>query len=90
MELKAIIYKIGQTQVITDNFRKREVILKTDIDTEYPQYITAQLVNNKVGIIDNFTIGREVTISFNLRGRLTTGPTGEEKAYTNIEIWKIN
>jgi hypothetical protein len=88
MELKGIIHKIGDIETISDKFRKREIILK--LEGEYPQHITCQLTNQKVDLFNGYVPGQEVNVSYNLRGKLYTNTQGEEKAITNIEIWKIN
>jgi hypothetical protein len=39
MEITGKIYKINETQVVSDRFSKREFILTTEHNTPYPQSV---------------------------------------------------
>lgn len=82
------VYKIGQTNQVSDKFSKREIAIKTD-DT-YPQTISFQFSNDKCPLLDNVRIGEKVSINYNLRGRTWTGNDGIEKIFNTIEGWAIS
>lgn len=84
METQGIIKHIGETQVISDKFRKREFVLTTEGNTPYPQHIPIQLTQDKVELINNYNVGDEVKVSINLRGR-----EYNQKYFVNIEAWRI-
>lgn len=88
MEITGTIYKINETQVVSDRFKKREVIIMTEAATPYPQYLPCQVSQEKVNLLDNFKKGDEVKAQINLKGRLWNGGEGE-KAFSTIEIWRI-
>lgn len=87
MELIGQIYKINETQNVTDTFSKREFIIKTD--TQYPQYILLQVVKDKCAVLDGYKIGDNIKASINIDGRLWTNPSGEEKCFNTLNCWRI-
>ena len=81
------VYSIGQTQQISDKFSKREIAITTA--ETYPQTILFQFSNDKCSLLDNVRIGDNVTISYNLRGRIWRGNDGVEKIFNTIDGWNI-
>lgn len=89
MELTGTIKVINETQTFGERgFRKRELVLTTK--EEYPQDILIEFVQDKVDVLDNFSIGEEVTISINIRGREWIDPEGVAKYFNSIQGWKIS
>mgnify|MGYP003656125074 CR=1 FL=1 len=86
--ITGIVYKIGQTNQVSDKFSKREIAIKTD-DT-YPQTILIQFSNDKCALLDNVSIGNNVSINYNLRGRTWVGNDGIEKVFNTIDGWSIS
>ena len=89
MKISGIIKQINKTQVLSDKFSKRELILKTDWETKYPQYLVIQFTQSKVTLLDNFQVGEVVTINVNLKGREYAGADGV-KYFNTIEGWAIS
>lgn len=86
LEVEGSIVHIGQTELITDNFQKRVVVVETE--GEYPQQILIEFVQDKCDILDKYAEGEEVTVSCNLRGR--KWEKGERSGWINtIQGWKI-
>lgn len=77
------------TQVVSDKFSKRELVLTTDAQSQYPQYISLQLTQDKCALLDAYNIGDELKVSFNLRGREWTAPDGVTKYFNSLEAWRI-
>lgn len=75
-------------QQVSEKFKKREFVL-TENSSQYPQHINFQLVQDKCGLIDNFNVGDQIRVFFNLRGREWTSPQGEVKYFNTIDAWKI-
>jgi hypothetical protein len=75
-------------EVVSDKFKKREFVL-TDNSSQYPQHISFQLTQAKCDLIDNYQIGTEIKVHFNLRGREWASPSGEIKYFNTLEAWKI-
>ena len=88
LQVKGKLKLKGEEQVINERFRKREFVL-TDNSSQYPQYISFQLTQDKCSLIDSVNPGDEITVSFNLRGREWKSPQGEIKYFNSLEAWKI-
>jgi hypothetical protein len=78
---------INETVQVTDKFSKREVVI-TD-NSMYPQDIMFQATQDKCSMLDSYNVGDNVEVSFNLRGREWTSPTGEVKYFNTLEAWRI-
>lgn len=90
MELNGTIKLIRDTQSFgANNFRKRELVLVTNQE-KYPQEILVEFTQDRCDVLDNYTEGQEVTIAYNIKGRMWLSPQGEEKYFVSIEGWKIN
>lgn len=83
------ILKIGQVKQVSDKFRTRELIIKTDTESQYPQTVAFQLTQDRVDKIDGYQAGDMVTVNFNLRGREWTSPQGEVKYFNTLEVWRV-
>lgn len=89
MEIKAKIYKIGETVQVSEKFKKRELMVITDLDSQYPQHLKVQLSQDKCALADTLRPEQIVTLSINLRGKLYTDKNGQENCITNVEVWKV-
>lgn len=84
-EIRAIM----ETQQVTDSFRKREFALEIE-DGRYSQTVKFQLVQDKTELLDEFDVGAQVRVHFNLRGReYTRKSDGATDYWTNLECWRI-
>lgn len=90
MEITGKIHRIGQVEQISATFRKREVVIEHSDNPMYPQFNSFQLTQDKVGILDGYNVGDQINFGFNLRGRAWTSPSGEEKYFNTLEIWRIS
>lgn len=89
MDIAGTIKVKGEEQKITDKFRKREFVI-TDNSSQYAQHITFELTQDRVTLIDQYNVGDEIKVHFNLRGREWTNPHGEVKYFNSLEAWKID
>ena len=87
-KLTGTIKVINDTVQISEKFSKREFVV-TDNDAMYPQDISLQLIQDKVSILDNYSLGDFVEVSFNLNGREWTSPKGEVKYFNTLNAWRI-
>ena len=87
-KLTGTIKVANKTVQVTDKFSKREFVV-TDEDGMYPQDIMFQLAQDSCPKLDGFTVGDKIEVSFNLRGREWTSPTGEVKYFNTLDCWKI-
>lgn len=75
-------------QQVSEKFRKREFVL-TDNSSQYPQHISFQLTQDKCSLLDNYNLGDEMKVYFNLRGREWTDKQGVTKYFNSLEAWKL-
>lgn len=91
MELNNVtIHEIGETQVLSDKFQKRDLIIKYAENEKYPEFIKFEMVQDKCDIADRFDVGDNVNVSFNLRGRPHTDKNGKTNYFNSLVIWKMN
>lgn len=86
--IKGTVYKVGQTNQVSDKFSKREIAIQT-LGEMYPQTLLIQFSNDKCALLDNIRLGDVVSINYNLRGRTWTGNDGIEKIFNTIDGWSI-
>lgn len=89
MEVTGILKVKYDTQQVSDKFKKRDFVLTIEATSPYPQHVTMQLTQDKVSLIDNFNVGEEMKVSFNLRGREWNSPQGETKYFNTIDAWRV-
>lgn len=82
-QLEGKLHRVFDTEQKTESFQAREFVIET-IDTQYPQVIKFQLTQDKCALIDNYSVGDQLTVHFDLRGR-----EWNEKFFTNLNAWKI-
>jgi translation initiation factor IF-3 len=78
----------GNEQQVSEKFKKRDLVI-TDNSSQYPQHLSFQLTQDKCSIIENFKVGDEIKVFFNLRGREWTSPQNEIKYFNSLEAWKV-
>jgi hypothetical protein len=88
MEIQGKIKLIGETQEFgSKGFRKRDLVVTTS--EQYPQHILVEFIQDKSELLDAYSIGQDVKVSLNLRGREWTSPQGEVKYFNTIQGWRI-
>ena len=88
MDITGILKVKNDAEQVSDKFRKREFVL-TDNSSQYPQHISFQLTQDKCGLIDAISVGSEIKVHFNLRGREWTSPKNEGKHFNTLDAWRI-
>lgn len=89
MEVTGQLKAKFDTQTVSDKFKKRDFVLATDLSTPYPQFISFQVTQDKCSVLDNYNVGDEVKVSFNLRGREYNNPTKGMQYFNTLECWRI-
>lgn len=74
---------INDTQSFPSGFSKREFVVTTSHD-KYPQDLKFEVVKDKCQMLDSFTVGQDVQVSFDIRGNEYNG-----KYFVNLSCWKI-
>ena|ERR1035437_1145382 len=88
MDITGILKVKNEAQQVSEKFKKREFVI-TDNSSQYPQHISFQLTPDKCSLLDNYKVGAEIRVHFNLRGREWTSPQGEIKYFNSLEAWRI-
>jgi hypothetical protein len=93
-EAQGIIHSIGETMEFGNNgFTKREFVIQLtgpDENSQYPNYIALELIKDKCVLMDNYKIGAEIQVSFNISGRLWASAGKPEKCFTSLQAWKVS
>jgi len=88
MQVTGKIKLINAEQTFGSNgFRKRDMVVTTE--EQYPQMILVEFVQDKCDLLNNFSVGQDVTVSINLRGREWIDPQGVAKYFNSIQGWRI-
>lgn len=88
MQITGRIKMIGQTQEVSQSFRKRELVVTTD--EQYAQHILIEFHQDKCDVLNSYQVGQQVTVDLNLRGKEWVNPQGETKYFNTIQGWRIN
>jgi hypothetical protein len=83
LKLSGKIKLINDTQTFDSGFSKREFVITTD--EQYPQDVKFEVIKDKTSLLDNFSVGDNVDVSFNVRGNEYQG-----RYFVNLQAWRIN
>lgn len=89
MEITGKVHEVGETQNVTDTFKKRDLVVEYAENVQYPEFIKFEAMQDKCNLLDGLSIGDAVMVNFNLRGRPWTDKTGETTYFNTLSIWKI-
>ena len=88
MKVKGEIHEIFETQTLKNDFRKREVVIKTK--EQYPQYLKIEFIKENTDLLNNFEKGDIVEIDINLKGGKWKDPKDQKEKYFNsLQGWRI-
>ena len=87
MELVGKIKLVNAEQTVSASFKKRELVITTD--EKYPQHILIEFAQDKCDLLNGLTIGEDIKVSINIRGREWVNPQGEAKYFNQISGWKV-
>ena len=78
------------TQNVSDKFKKREFVIeyRDNPNMSFSEMLKFQLTQDRCNLIDAYTIGQEIKVFFNLRGRRWE-KDGAVSYFTNLEGWKV-
>lgn len=89
MDIKGKLVEIFDTTRVSDKFQKREFAVEYAENPSYPEYIKFELIQDKCSLLDQFHVGQEVQVHFNLKGRKWTDPQGAVKYFNSLQAWKV-
>ncbi len=82
-EVEGRLHRLFATEQKSSSFQTREFVLEIP-DGNYPQLIKFQAVQDRCAMLDRFSEGEQIKVSFDLRGREWNG-----KYLTNLNAWRI-
>lgn len=89
MNIKGKILEISDTQQVTNTFKKREFVVEYADNPQYPEFIKFELIQDKCDLLNNFNVGDDLDVHFNLKGRKWTDPKGEVKYFNSLQAWRL-
>jgi hypothetical protein len=89
MNISGKITVIFDTAQINDSFKKREFVVEFSDNSQFTELIKFELFQDKCDLINDFKVGDEVNVEFNLKGRKWTDPKGVDKYFTTLQAWKL-
>ena len=89
MNITGKLIVIFDTIQVSESFRKRPFVVET-VDGEYSELLQFEFIQDKCDFLDSYSIGQQVTVDFNLKGRKWTNPQGEVKYFNTLQAWRIN
>jgi hypothetical protein len=89
MNITGTLLEIYDAQQVSEKFKKREFVIQDNENPQYPQYIKFELAQEKCSLLDTFSNGDMVDVSFNLRGRSYVNPQGVKSYFNSLQAWKL-
>jgi hypothetical protein len=89
MEIQGKLLEISDTVQVKETFRKRDFVVEYADNPQYPEYVKFECIQDKCDMLDNYSVGQEVTVSFNLKGRKWVDPQGETKYFNSLQAWRM-
>lgn len=89
MEIRGKVHEIGEVQQVTETFKKRDLIVSYAENPQFVEYIRFEATQDRVSIFDNLTIGEDIEVSFNLRGRPWTNKEGVTTYFNSLVAWRV-
>jgi len=84
LEIEGKLHKVFPIENKSDNFQAREFVVEVE-NGQYPQFAKFQLVQDRCGLIEDYSEGENVKVHFDLRGREWQG-----KYFTTLTAWRID
>ena len=82
------LIEIFDEHQLSASFKKREFVIEIP-DGNYPQQVKFQLVQDKCSLIENYSIGDEIEVQFNLQGKAFT-KNGVTSFFNSLGAWKLS
>lgn len=91
LSVVGLVHGVGETQQITDTFKKRDLILKiVDENPQFEEFVKFEATNDRTTLFDKVSEGDSVEISFNLRGRPWTNKDGVTSYFNSLVAWRVS
>jgi len=86
--IKGTIKMIGETNQVSDKFKKRELWIETD--GQYPQTVALEAQQAFCDELDKLGEGETITATFEVRGRVWNDPkTQQDRVFNTLKVYKV-
>ena len=91
MELIGKLEEVRDAIQRTATFTVREFVLEVENprNAQWNDHILFQVSNNNVGLLDIFSVGQMVKVTFDIQGRRWTGQDGTQRVFNTLSAWRI-
>lgn len=91
MELIGKLEEVRQAIQRTATFIVREFVLEVENqrNAQWNDHILFQVSNNNVGLLDSFSVGQMIKVTFDIQGRRWTGQDGTQRVFNTLSAWRI-
>ena len=88
MKVQGKVIKINDEQIISEKFKKREFVVKTE--GNYPEFLKLQVTQERCDLAEKLSINDNVVAYINLKGKEYTNKNGDVDYFVSIDCWKID
>ena len=90
MDIEGTIMVVGDVNVISEKFSKRELVIETSEVVDYTETICIEFQQKKMSLLNDFNVGDYVKVDFNLKGRSWQKDENSAVRYFNtLQGWRI-
>ena len=91
MELIGKLEEVRAAVQRTATFTVREFVLEVENqrNAQWNDHILFQVSNNNVGLLDTFSVGQMIKVTFDIQGRRWTGQDGTQRVFNTLSAWRI-
>jgi hypothetical protein len=87
LKVKGQVFKIGEAEVKSEKFTKREMVIVEDPLANYPSYVPIEAVNEDIERLDDVREGEWVEIAVEGNGRLWSPQDGRpERCFFSLRL----
>jgi hypothetical protein len=90
MEIRGTVIAIGETQQVTEKFKKRDLIVEYAENPTYPEQVKFEANQAGCDKLDELRAGDDITVHFNLRGRAWKDKSGVNQYFNTLNVWKFD
>ena len=82
-EMEGTVKVINEVQTFASGFSKREFVIEVE-DGKFPQMVKFECLKEKTTLIDDYAVGENVKVHFDIRGNEYNG-----RYFVNLNAWKL-
>lgn len=89
MNIKGKLLEKHDVQNVSETFRKREFIVEYAENPQYPEFLKFELIQSNCDQLDNISVGADISVTFNLKGRKWTDKQGKVVYFNSLQAWRV-